>query len=162
MDDSLFFDSDLSELTSDEDDYPPLAQTTRKAPVAKKAPAIKKDKKGYTIHGELRAPRMTQYAVNSIHDQLVDGAIDLDPPYQRDVVWPEAKQIGLIDSLIRNYYIPPVIFAVKTAEDGSETRVCIDGKQRLTSVQKFIDGLIPHRDSYVARRLVTSWLWLTS
>ena len=27
-----------------------------------------------------------------------------------DVVWSEAKQVGLIDSLLRNYYIPPVIF----------------------------------------------------
>ena len=27
-----------------------------------------------------------------------------------DVVWPESKQIGLIDSVIRNYYIPPLIF----------------------------------------------------
>jgi hypothetical protein len=27
-----------------------------------------------------------------------------------EVVWPEAKQIGLIDSIFRNFYIPPVIF----------------------------------------------------
>lgn len=75
-------------------------------------------------------------------------------PYRIDVVWPEQKQIGIIDSLFRNYYIPPIIFgempvflslsqpaqifskAVSTAEDGSESRVCIDGKQRLTSIQK--------------------------
>ena len=69
-----------------------------------------------------------------------------------DVVWTETKQVGLIDSLFRNFYIPPVIFgtvttspssaqglnshpAVKTHDDGSETRTCIDGKQRLTSIQ---------------------------
>ena len=27
-----------------------------------------------------------------------------------DVVWPETKQIGVIDSIFRNFYIPPVIF----------------------------------------------------
>ena len=27
-----------------------------------------------------------------------------------DVVWSEQKQIGLIDSVFRNYYIPPIIF----------------------------------------------------
>lgn len=53
-----------------------------------------------------------------------------------DVVWPEAKQIGIIDSVFRNFYIPPVIFAVNTFEDGSETKTCIDGKQRLTSIHK--------------------------
>ena len=58
-----------------------------------------------------------------------------------DVVWPEAKQIGLIDSIFRNFYIPPVIFAVQT-EDGESVRVCVDGKQRLTSIQKFFDGQV--------------------
>lgn len=29
-----------------------------------------------------------------------------------DVVWPDTKQSGLIDSILRNYYIPPVIFGV--------------------------------------------------
>jgi hypothetical protein len=27
-----------------------------------------------------------------------------------DVVWPETKQIGIIDSVFRNFYIPPIIF----------------------------------------------------
>lgn len=27
-----------------------------------------------------------------------------------DVVWSESKQVGLIDSILRNFYIPPVIF----------------------------------------------------
>lgn len=27
-----------------------------------------------------------------------------------DVVWPELKQSGLIDSMLRNYYMPPIIF----------------------------------------------------
>lgn len=29
-----------------------------------------------------------------------------------DVVWPESKQIGLIDSIFRNFYVPPVIFGM--------------------------------------------------
>ncbi|OSX63079.1 hypothetical protein POSPLADRAFT_1087352, partial [Postia placenta MAD-698-R-SB12] len=52
-----------------------------------------------------------------------------------DVVWPDTKQTGLIDSILRNYYIPPVIFAVTAQDDGTELRTCIDGKQRLTSIQ---------------------------
>jgi hypothetical protein len=31
-------------------------------------------------------------------------------PRHVDVVWSEQKQIGLIDSVFRNYYIPPIIF----------------------------------------------------
>jgi Protein of unknown function DUF262 len=49
--------------------------------------------------------------------------------------------MGLIDSIFRNFYIPPVIFAVEKDEDGKELRVCVDGKQRLTSISKFMDGI---------------------
>ncbi|KAF9485282.1 hypothetical protein BDN70DRAFT_871293 [Pholiota conissans] len=84
---------------------------------------------------------------HALHTMIHEGGIDLNPVYQRDVVWPEHKQIGLIDSLFRNYFIPPVIFAVQPNEDGDEVRICVDGKQRLTSIQKFFDGLIPHRNT---------------
>jgi uncharacterized protein with ParB-like and HNH nuclease domain len=59
-----------------------------------------------------------------------------------DIVWPEVKQIGLIDSIFRNFYIPPVVFAVQRDEDNEEVRICVDGKQRLTSIQKFFDGQV--------------------
>ena len=57
------------------------------------------------------------------------------------VVWSASKQMAIIDSLFHNYYIPPVVFAIsKDPIDGYETRLCVDGKQRLTSIQKFFDG----------------------
>lgn len=73
-----------------------------------------------------------------------------------EVVWHDDKQIGLIDSILRNFYIPPVIFgdfafskrlcrtthehltAVNSLDDGTETRTCIDGKQRLTSIYRCV------------------------
>jgi len=51
--------------------------------------------------------------------------------------------MAIIDSLFHNYYIPPVVFALsKDPVDGYETRLCVDGKQRLTSIQKFFDGQV--------------------
>ncbi|KAA1476439.1 hypothetical protein DENSPDRAFT_843400 [Dentipellis sp. KUC8613] len=145
-----FSDFDYSDFTdissSDEDDYVPLSQARRGAK-KKKSTA-----KPYTITGQLRPPRAAQYSVKSLYDQIVEGNIDLDPEYQRDVVWPDSKQIGLIDSVFRHYYIPPVIFAVSTSDDGVERRVCIDGKQRLTSLQKFMDGFIPHKDNATGKK----------
>jgi hypothetical protein len=60
-------------------------------------------------------------------------------------VWSEQKQSGIIDSILRNYYIPPVIFgaylassptahahmhpAAVSSDDRSELPTCIDGKQ---------------------------------
>jgi hypothetical protein len=46
----------------------------------------------------------------------------------------------IIDSLYHNFYIPPIIFALMRDEDGEEIRICVDGKQRLTSIVKFLDG----------------------
>jgi hypothetical protein len=59
---------------------------------------------------------------------------------RKDIVWPTGKQMEIIDSLFHNFYVPPVIFAVMRDEDGEEVRVCVDGKQRLTSIVKFLDG----------------------
>ncbi|KDQ58244.1 hypothetical protein JAAARDRAFT_35059 [Jaapia argillacea MUCL 33604] len=128
-------DSDESSLTSmsDGESATPLAQR-----------AAKKTRSGgeYTIKNPLRPYRNTQYTTQSLYDMIHQNGIDLDPEYQRDVVWPEAKQSGLIDSILRNYYLPPIIFAFFSREDGTESRTCIDGKQRLTSIQRFMDGMV--------------------
>ncbi|KIJ67418.1 hypothetical protein HYDPIDRAFT_84041 [Hydnomerulius pinastri MD-312] len=97
---------------------------------------------GYQLKNVLKLPRATTYSTQALYDQIVASDIDLEPEYQRDVVWPESKQIGLIDSILRNFYIPPVIFVTHQHEDGSESKTCIDGKQRLTSIQRFMDGLV--------------------
>jgi len=31
-------------------------------------------------------------------------------PLHEDMIWSEETQIGLIDSVFRNFYIPPIIF----------------------------------------------------
>ena len=46
-------------------------------------------------------------------------------PPSSGFVWPETKQISIIDSILRNYYIPPVIFHVITDDTGDEKRVAI-------------------------------------
>ncbi|OBZ73327.1 hypothetical protein A0H81_07172 [Grifola frondosa] len=140
------FESDLTELSSSDEEYIPVSLKPQK----KKAPS--KPNAEYKVTNALRPPRTTSYTARSLYDQIIDGAIILDPPYQRDVVWSEPKQVGLIDSLLRNYYIPPLIFAVTSRDDGTESRVCIDGKQRLTSIQQFMDGLICHKDTFTNKK----------
>lgn len=67
-----------------------------------------------------------------------------EPPYQRLSVWSEEKQSFFIDSLLRNYPVPP-IFLHKKIDDstGKQTFDVIDGKQRLTSIIKYIQNEIP-------------------
>ncbi|KAI9510348.1 hypothetical protein F5148DRAFT_1180214 [Russula earlei] len=134
-----------SDYSSDSENDTPIAKR-------KKSTGAKSDNDDFSFKNVLRPPRSTTYTAQALYDQIVEGIIDLDPHYQRDVVWSEIKQIGLIDSVFRNFYIPPIIFAVSQSADGTERRVCIDGKQRLTSIQKFMDGLIYHKDDESKRK----------
>ncbi|KAH9894920.1 hypothetical protein C8Q73DRAFT_790119 [Cubamyces lactineus] len=99
----------------------------------------------FDLGPRLSAPTAKLYTTQQLHTLIHEGVIDLNPPYQRDVVWPEIKQIKVLDSIWRNYYVPPVVFAVYHDENGEEVRCCVDGKQRLTSIQKFFDGQIPYK-----------------
>ncbi|KAM5541581.1 hypothetical protein V8D89_004771 [Ganoderma adspersum] len=121
------WESSLTELSDSEDEYQPAPSKRKK----KQKPPVEYKQ----VTGSLQPYRTTTYTTRSLYDQIIDGTIDLDPEYQRDIVWSETKQSGLIDSILRNFYMPPVIFAVTTNDDGTQTRTCIDGKQRLTSIQ---------------------------
>ncbi|WWC97185.1 hypothetical protein V866_004064 [Kwoniella sp. B9012] len=95
------------------------------------------------IKGQMSKPHHLMLSTKSLHDMIHTGNVKLDPDYQRDVVWSEPKMMLLIQSLFMNYYVPPIIFAVTKDEAGNTTHVCIDGKQRCTSILWFMDGKIP-------------------
>ncbi|KAF8197071.1 hypothetical protein BJ912DRAFT_97097 [Pholiota molesta] len=100
----------------------------------------------------LKPPRTTNYSASSLFDWIQDGLVELNPEYQRGVVWNDAKQTALIGSIIYNYYVPPIVFTVIRSNDGRETRVCIDGKQRLTSIKRFMLGEIAYKDATTNRK----------
>ncbi|SMR56577.1 unnamed protein product [Zymoseptoria tritici ST99CH_1E4] len=79
------------------------------------------------------------------------NGIDLNPEYQRDFVWNAPTQTGLIDSILQGYYIPSLIFNRRSETVlgvRKDALVCLDGKQRLTSVKRFTDGHIPCHDRH--------------
>ena len=82
---------------------------------------------------------------------MAKSHIDLNPDYQRDVVWPPERMTRLINSLMSKFYVPPIIFNVVDSPqpDGSVRykRISIDGKQRLTSIRDFVAGKIPCTDA---------------
>ncbi|KAG6915010.1 hypothetical protein DXG01_013915 [Tephrocybe rancida] len=77
----------------------------------------------FKIRGALPEYRESKHTVRKLHELIHEGGIDLEPSYQRDVVWTEAKQMALIHSLFHNYYIPPIVFAVHPAEDDPDEEV---------------------------------------
>ncbi|KLO14629.1 hypothetical protein SCHPADRAFT_850808 [Schizopora paradoxa] len=107
--------------------------------------------KPFSIKTALPEPTHGRLSTQDLHKMIHDGEIDVNPEYQRDVVWPAEKQCALIESIFLNYYVPPLLFVVKNTEE-EVVRVCMDGKQRLTSVQMFYSGQIPYKDPRTGKK----------
>ncbi|KAH9811750.1 hypothetical protein DFH28DRAFT_899922 [Melampsora americana] len=112
------------------------------------------------IPGEIESANCRVMSTRELYQQMTKGLIDVEPPYQRDVVWIKAAQSSLIDSIFKNKWVPTLLFSerrtsvpTKPSKDGrtspsqtfktKKTWVCMDGKQRLTSIKLFINGQIP-------------------
>ncbi|HRB70306.1 MAG TPA: DUF262 domain-containing protein [Flavobacterium sp.] len=67
-----------------------------------------------------------------------------DPPYQRlSDVWSPSKKSFLIDTILKNFPIPPIFLHQHIDESTGKTMYdVIDGKQRLTSIIEFINNQI--------------------
>ncbi|RIA92770.1 hypothetical protein C1645_763990 [Glomus cerebriforme] len=61
----------------------------------------------------LSKPRNVSYTLCKLNDWTERRLIDTNPEFQRDIVWNSTKQCHLIDSIINNYYIPPILFSCK-------------------------------------------------
>lgn len=65
--------------------------------------------------------------------------IILDADYQRDIVWGDEQMSCFINSVIKGIVPSAILF--NREENGN--RICMDGKQRLTSLMRFIKNEIP-------------------
>ncbi len=82
-----------------------------------------------------------------------DGYLWLDPPYQRGDVWGERRRVNFIRSMLMGIPIPSIIINSRIDWSDEDLRiVVIDGKQRITSVLKFITNelMIPSNWLYGA------------
>jgi len=77
-------------------------------------------------------------SLKSISDMVSSEAIDISPKYQRRKRWDTDKESGLIESFILNIPVPPIYLA----EDSYGTYSVIDGKQRITAINNFLEGKI--------------------
>ncbi|MEN5141325.1 DUF262 domain-containing protein [Pseudomonas juntendi] len=91
----------------------------------------------------------TTLSIASFHEQNQAQKFNYSPPYQRHSVWSEEKQSYFIDSILRNFPIPPIFLHRKIDSDtGTTSFDVIDGKQRLTAIARFIANEIPAANEY--------------
>jgi len=68
---------------------------------------------------------------------MIEKQINLSPDFQRRDRWSVEKQSRFIESIIMNVPIPPVFLG----EDDYGNYVVLDGRQRLTAVQQFLQNV---------------------
>ncbi len=88
--------------------------------------------------------------ISELHERYKLGKINLEPPYQRrGDVWDVEKQGFLIDSILKNYPIPPIFLHQKIdSETGKTMYDVIDGKQRLSAIIAFLNGELALPQAY--------------
>ncbi|NOX41948.1 MAG: DUF262 domain-containing protein [Alphaproteobacteria bacterium] len=88
-------------------------------------------------------------SVQSAYGWHSENRIFVNRRYQRKLVWTLHEKQKLVESVMKRYPIPAILFAEK-GEAAAKYEV-IDGLQRLNALISFIEGALPNFD----RR----WLW---
>lgn len=61
------------------------------------------------------------------------------PPYQRKNVWDDPDKRSLIESFIRNLYVPPIVLR-KVEHKTKQYHEVVDGQQRITAIQEYFNN----------------------
>lgn len=69
-----------------------------------------------------------------MHEQ---GILEIQPEFQRDIVWKGPDQTRFVDSLIKQLPIPSMCFAL---DHKAQKWIVIDGLQRISTIVKFLQG----------------------
>lgn len=88
--------------------------------------------------------------IQTLIQRMKSNDIDLQPNFQRGEVWPTTKKQKLIDSVLRDWHVPPIHLI---EEKETKRQLVLDGQQRLASIRDFannefaVNGKIePHSD----------------
>ncbi len=104
--------SELEERTFTEDDYPEVPPSD------------------IVAYNELRS-------CADLYRMHTQGILQIQPEFQRDVVWKGPDQTRFIDSLIKQLPIPSMCFAL---DHRAQRWIVIDGLQRISTIVRFLDG----------------------
>ena len=77
------------------------------------------------------------WPIQEFSDKAEEGKLNLSPSYQRGDVWPTTDAQMLIESILRGIPLPSVI-VLKPQNQMDAPFEVVDGKQRLTSILRFI------------------------
>ena len=79
-------------------------------------------------------------SVQEIYRRYRENQIIVNRKYQRKLVWTENEKENLIDSILKGYPIPLILFAEFVDNDGKTYYEVLDGLQRLNAIVGFIEN----------------------
>jgi hypothetical protein len=90
--------------------------------------------------------------IETLVGRIEKSELDLQPDFQRGEVWSQAKRQRLIDSVLRDWHVPPV----HVIQNEDQTVSVLDGQQRLAAIRDFmaggfrVDGALPPFDQKIS------------
>lgn len=87
-------------------------------------------------------------SVQEIYRRYRENQIIVNRKYQRKLVWSESEKVCLIDSILKGYPIPLILFAEYTEADGKTYYEVLDGMQRINAIVGFIENEYPVAGKY--------------
>lgn len=76
--------------------------------------------------------------LESLVRRIREGELDLQPDFQRDEIWDTPRRQRLIDTILRDWYVPAIHIVV----DSEGKDVVLDGQQRLAAIRDFFANKI--------------------
>lgn len=86
--------------------------------------------------------RSDKMPVTLIHQMIKSGDIDLNPDFQRNLVWDNKQRSRLIESILLRIPLPMFYFS----EDKEGKLTVVDGLQRISTIRDFMDNKFPLKD----------------
>lgn len=104
-----------------------------------------KDIPQFTSDGNYTVNMGLEYFVNWIDEHIKGLELQLNPDFQRGYVWNQEQQIAYIEFLLKGGKTARTIYFNHPEWMGNWQGefVCVDGLQRITAIQKFINNEIP-------------------
>lgn len=102
----------------------------------------------FTRSGSYAVDFPIHYLVKWINEEVQEQGLDLSPIFQRGHVWTECQQIRFVEFLLRggktgrDLYFNNPGFHRSVPHGSYDEYVCVDGLQRITAIQKFVNNQI--------------------
>ncbi len=94
------------------------------------------------------------HPISDIREWKRSSRLELQPDFQRNVVWTKSAQIALIDTILREIPFPKIYIKAKIRDENTY-RIVIDGQQRMTAILEFVENRLRLKKTHLSAQFET-------